>query len=459
MKNELTNRLSGALPRAKRLIASLAALSLVLGPLFATVPNAAADDQKHEVLVRDITSVQGVRDNMLVGYGLVVGLDRTGDSQQTYFTVQTLANAMQRMGVLITPSTVEVKNVAAVFVTAMLPPFARPGARLDVTVSSVGDAKSLEGGVLLMSALHGPDGQVYAEAQGPLQMGGYTAGSGTNGKQVNSTTVGMVSDGGIVERDTAVDLSGFKTISLLLRNPDFTTAKQIADAVNNNFHKPLASALDNTRVDINVSEAGAASVPTLISEVQNLALIVHTPARIVINERTGTIVLGGDVKLTPVAVIHGNLSIEVETTYTVAPVPGSTPPWAGGGWGPNGPGRPDQQQGQPSGQQAANQGQPNQGQPNQGQPSQGQGVPGQQQGGPGSNGNFPNYPGEQAALVPQTNVTVTDNPAQTMRLDAGANVQELVNGLHAIGTTSRDVVAILQAIKAEGGIQAEVEVQ
>jgi flagellar P-ring protein precursor FlgI len=151
------------------------------------------------------------------------------------------------MGVLITPSTVEVKNVAAVFVTAMLPPFARPGARLDVTVSSVGDAKSLEGGVLLMSALHGPDGQVYAEAQGPLQMGGYTAGTGTNGKQVNSTTVGMVSDGGIVERDTAVDLSGFKTISLLLRNPDFSTAKQIADAVNNNFHKPLASALEHQR--------------------------------------------------------------------------------------------------------------------------------------------------------------------------------------------------------------------
>jgi len=454
MKNAFSNRLSGALPQAKRLIACSAALSLLLG----LVPNAAADDQKHEVLVRDITSVQGVRDNMLVGYGLVVGLNRTGDSQQTYFTVQTLANAMQRMGVLITPSTVEVKNVAAVFVTAMLPPFARPGARLDVTVSSVGDAKSLEGGVLLMSALHGPDGQVYAEAQGPLQMGGYTAGTGTNGKQVNSTTVGMVSDGGIVERDTAVDLSGFKTISLLLRNPDFSTAKQIADAVNNNFHKPLASALDNTRVDINVAQAGAASVPTLISEVQNLALTVHTPARIIINERTGTIVLGGDVKLTPVAVIHGNLSIEVETTYTVAPVPGSTPPWAGGGWGPNGPGRPDQQQGQQqaqlNGQQAANQAQSNQGQPNQGQSG-----PGQQQGGPGANGNFPNYPGEQAALVPQTSVSVTDNPAQTMRLDAGANVQELVNGLHAIGTTSRDVVAILQAIKAEGGIQAEVEVQ
>lgn len=141
-----------------------------------------ADNPNRRVLIRDITSVEGVRDNMLVGYGLVVGLNRTGDSQQTYFTVQTLANAMQKMGVLISPSTVVVKNVAAVFITAALPPFARPGAKLDVTIGSVGDARSLEGGVLLMSALHGPDGQVYAEAQGPLVLGGYSAGSGANRK-------------------------------------------------------------------------------------------------------------------------------------------------------------------------------------------------------------------------------------------------------------------------------------
>lgn len=435
-------------------------------------PAAHADDMNHQVLVRDITSVEGVRDNMLVGYGLVVGLNRTGDSQQTYFTVQTLANAMQRMGVLISPSIVEVKNVAAVFVTAMLPPFARPGERLDVTVSSVGDAKSLEGGVLLMSALRGPDGQIYAEAQGPLQMGGYTVGNGLNGKQVNSTTVGIISNGGIVERDTAVDLSNFKTVSLLLRNPDFTTARQIADTVNQNFHQTIAAALDNTRVDINVAKAGAASVPVLISEIQNLSLTVHTPARIIVNERTGTIVLGGDVKLSPVAVIHGNLSIEVATTYTVAPVPGSGLPFGPGygpGYGPGpgyaagpggngGPGTNAQQGGPGQGQPGqANQGQ---GQPGQGQQGQaGQGQPGQGGFGPGAAGGFGGYPGQQAALVPQTTVSVSDAPAQTMRLDAGANVQELVNGLHALGTTSRDVVAILQAIKAEGGIQADLEVQ
>lgn len=359
------------------------------------LPNVAMADTNRQVLVRDITSVQGVRDNMLVGYGLVVGLSGTGDRQQTIFTVQTLANAMQKMGVLISPSAVVVKNVAAVFVTASLPPFARPGSKMDVTVSSVGDAKSLEGGVLLMSALHGPDGQVYAEAQGPLVLGGYSAGSGANGKQVNATTVGLIPAGAIVERDTSVDLSGFKTVSLLLRNPDFTTAAAIADAVNVEFHKPVASALDSSRVDVNVADASAKSVPLLISRVQNLALSVHTPAKIVINERTGTIVMGGDVKLSPVSVIHGSLSIQVVTHYevsqpTVAPFKG-----------------------------------------NAGQP----------------------------VVVPQTNINVNDAPAQSMRLDEGANVDELVAGLHAIGTTARDVVAILQAIKAEGGMQAELEVQ
>ena len=414
-------------------------------------PQAFADNASNRrVLIRDITSVQGVRDNMLVGYGLVAGLTQTGDSQQTYFTVQTLANAMQKMGVLIPSGTVEVRNVAAVFITASLPPFARPGERIDVTVSSVGDAKSLAGGVLLMTALHGPDGQIYAEAQGALTIGGYSVGSSTNGKQVNTPTVGTVSNGGIVERDTAVDLHDFKTVSLLLRNPDFTTARQIADAVNDEFHKQVASALDNTRVDVNVAGAGMPSVTELISRVQNLSLVVHTPARIIINERTGTIVLGGDVKLTPVSVIHGNLSIEVSTTYQVAPVPGAYPGWYGQGPPPPGWGGPNG--GGPEGQAAA-------AQPN-GAQAQNQGNPGRGgQDGPGAGPDARGYVGQTAALVPQTTVSVNDAPAQTMRLDEGANVEELVNGLHAIGTSSRDVVAILQAIKQEGGIQAEVEVQ
>jgi len=191
-----------------------------------------------------------------------------------------------------------------------------------------------------MSALHGPDGQIYAEAQGPLVMGGYTAGNGANGKEVNSVTVGSIPNGGIVERDTAVDLHEFKTVSLLLRNPDFTTAKQIADAVNENFKKTVASALDSSRVDVSVADAEASSVPVLISRVQNLRLSVSTPAKVVVNERTGTIVLGGEVKLTPVSVIHGNLSIEVVTTYAVEPIPGAMGPgWVGTNSGPGAVGR------------------------------------------------------------------------------------------------------------------------
>jgi len=425
-------------PKVRTLV--LLANALIAGALLSMlVPSAPAATPDRRVLIRDITSVEGVRDNMLVGYGLVVGLNRTGDTQQTYFTVQTLANAMQKMGVLISPASVTVKNVAAVFITASLPPFARPGAKLDVTVSSVGDAKSLVGGVLLMSALHGPDGQIYAEAQGPLIMGGYTAGNGANGKEVNSVTVGAVPNGGIVERDTSVDLHDFKTVSLLLRNPDFTTAKLIADAVNENFKKTVASALDSSRVDVSVADAGASSVPTLISRVQNLRLTVSTPAKVVVNERTGTIVLGGDVKLTPVSVIHGNLSIEVVTTYAVEPIPGAIGPgWVGTNSGPGAVGQQANAGGAPEQKQITT-------------------TPGPENGGRG--GDRLTFVNPTATLVPETTVKVTDLPAQTMRLDEGANVEELVNGLHAIGTTSRDVIAILQAIKAEGGLQADLEVQ
>ncbi len=412
--------------------------------LLSIAPARGADSSNRRVLVRDITSVEGVRDNMLVGYGLVAGLNRTGDSQQTYFTVQTLANAMQKMGVLISPGSVEVKNVAAVFITATLPPFARPGSKLDITVSSVGDAKSLMGGVLLLSALHGPDGMVYAEAQGPLVVGGYSVGNSLNSKDVNSPTVGTIPNGGIVERDTAVDLHGFKTVSLILRNPDFTTASQIADAVNQEFHRTVATALDSTRVDVSVSDSGEASVPGLIVRVQNLAINVHTPARIVINERTGTIVLGGDVKLTPVSVIHGNLSIQVVTTYTAAPVP-LAPTYvfngAGSASGAQQPGSDRTGTSTPPSESGRGTGQPG------GAPSAG--------GAGGPQGVAP----ETGAFIPQTTLTAGETPAQTMRLDDGANVEELVNGLHAIGTTATDVVAILQAIKAEGGIQADLEVQ
>jgi flagellar P-ring protein precursor FlgI len=343
------------------------------------------------VLVRDITTIAGVRDNPLVGYSIVVGLNGTGDRQQTLFTTQTLANIMQRMGVQIPANSVIVKNIAAVFVTASLPPFARPGMSLDVTVSSIGDAKSLEGGVLLLAPLRGPDGQVYAEAQGPLTLGGFTAGNSGNGKQLNHPTVGRIPNGGTVERDTAVDLTRLSTVSLVLRDADFTSAREISGVINSQFGKQIATVVDSRQINVNIGSSGLASVPELISQIQNLSISVHPPAKVVVNERTGTIVMGGDVKLSAVSVLHGGLSVEVTTKFTVS------------------------------------------------QPE-------------------PLSKGGQTVVVPEQDVQAKESSAKNIKLEEGASVEDLINGLQTIGATARDIVAILQAIKAAGGLQAELEV-
>jgi flagellar P-ring protein precursor FlgI len=294
------------------------------------------------------------------------------------------------MGVQISPTSVRVNNIAAVFVTSSLPAFARPGMTLDVTVSSIGDAKSLQGGVLLLTSLHGVDGQVYADAQGPLTIGGYSVTSGSNAKQVNHNTVGRIASGAIVERDTAVDLSRMKTVSLMLREPDFSAARDVAAAVNQSFGKEIASALDSRRIDVDVATSGLSSVPALIARVQELPVRVHPPAKVVINERTGTIVMGGDVRLSPVSVLHGSLSIDVSTAFGVS-------------------------------------------QPN-----------------PLSKG--------ETVVVPDTAIQANAAPARSIKLADGASVDQLISGLQAIGATARDIVAILQAIKAAGGLQAELEV-
>ena len=360
-------------------------LAALLAPsLMATTPD-------RTVQLRDITDIEGVRDNQLVGYGLVVGLRGTGDRQQTYFTVQTLANAMRRMGVQISPAQVTVKNVAVVFVTASLPSFVRPGMKVDVTVASVGDATSIEGGVLLMTSLRGSDGQVYAQAQGPMTLGGYSDGLAGNIRSVNHPTVARIAEGGIVERAVQVDLTQFRTVTLLLRNPDFKAACDMAEVINEDLQRTVATTLDNRTVQIDVRTSGYKSVPLLISRVQALQIKFHSPAKVVVNERTGTIVMGGNVTLSPVSVLHGSLSIEVETTNTASqPTPGSIT----------------------------------------------------------------------GSTVPVTNTTVAvqDPAARVIRLENGANVDDLIRGLHAIGATSHDIVAIMQAIKASGGLQAELEV-
>jgi flagellar P-ring protein FlgI len=377
---------------AYRILNSFCRLRGVLALALAlALPTASfASDNDHKVKLRDITQIQGVRDNQLVGYGLVIGLNRTGDTQQTFFTVQTLANTLQRLGVQIAPGTVVVKNVAAVFVTATLPAFSRPGMGVDVTISSVGDAKSLEGGVLLLTPLHAANGDVYAEAQGPLVIGGYSEGIPGNTKTVNHPTVARISSGAIVEREAAVDLSAFRTVSFLLRNPDFTASYDTAEAINKEFGHPIATSIDSRRIDVNVAQSGVASVPTLISRIQNLSIVSQAPAKVIVNERTGTIVMGGDVKLSPVSVIHGSLTIEIATAQIIS------------------------------------------------QPA------------PFSNG--------QTVAVTQPKLSITDLPAKSIQMQAGANVEELIKGLHAIGATARDIIAILQAIKSAGGLQADLEV-
>jgi flagellar P-ring protein FlgI len=270
------------------------------------------------VVVRDVATIEGVRDNSLIGYGLVVGLNGTGDRSQTYFTTQTLASVLQRMGIQVSGSAIRVNNVAAVFVTASLPPFARSGTRLDITVSSAGDAKSIEGGLLLLTTLRGPDGQVYATAQGPVALGGYTAGVTGNSKQLNHPTVARIPAGGLVERDAPTDLSSLPSLALLLSKQDFGTAEAVAKAINTEFAAPIAKVEDGRRIDLAIDRIPAHNVPSFLARVESLPVVIQQRARVVVNERTGTVVIGKDVKLGAASILHGSLSIEISTEFGVA---------------------------------------------------------------------------------------------------------------------------------------------
>jgi flagellar P-ring protein precursor FlgI len=360
------------------------------GFLLIAISGALSATEPVVVKVRDLTSVEGVRENSLIGYGMVVGLTQTGDSQQTVFTTQTLANIMQRMGAQIPPATAVVKNVAAVFVTASLPAFARPGTPLDVTVSSIGDAKSLEGGVLLLTPLYGADGEVYAAAQGPIAVGGFAAGGAGAAKQMNHPTTGRVPGGGRVERSLAFDFNHLAPVSFLLREPDFSTAGEISNAINREFGHDIASARDGGRVEVDAIASGVANLTAFVARVENLAVTVHRRARVIVNERTGTIVIGKDVRLGAVSILHGGFSVQISTEYSVS------------------------------------------------QPA------------PLSSG--------KTEVVGQTEVQAKDSPARHIDIGEGASVDQLVTGLQNMGATARDVISILQAIKAAGALDADLEV-
>ncbi len=365
-------------------------LSLFAIAAVASSARGATTESHQTARLKDLTSVEGVRDNLLMGYGLVAGLNGTGDRQQTIFSTQTLANMLARMGVSVPATTMLVHNIAAVFVTATLPPFSQPGMRIDATISSIGDAKSLEGGTLLLTSLYAPDGQVYAVAQGGLVLGGYTTGGRGNSKQVNHPTVGRITGGALIERDTSVSLRDVTTVSLLLHNPDYETARNIAAAINKELGKESAHVVDSRRVEVAGIEKGADAVPRLLARIEELQVNFTTPAKVIINERTGTVVMGADVTLGPCSILHGNLEIEVTTRLEVS----QPQPMAHG----------------------------------------------------------------QTEVVPQTTVKAQEGPAQAVHLEEGATVDELIRGLQSIGATARDIVAILQAVKAAGALQAELEI-
>jgi flagellar P-ring protein FlgI len=279
---------------------------------------------QRQARIKDIASIEGIRDNQLVGYGIVVGLQGTGDSQQTTFPTQTLASTLLRMGVSVPASAIRVQNLAAVFVSAVLPPFARSGTKLDITVSSAGDARSLEGGLLLMTPLYGADGKIYAQAQGALVVGGYSVSVNGNVKQMNHPNTARVPYGAIVERAVPLELTGHNEFSLLLNDADFRSAEAVAQSINQDIHRTAARVVDSRRIVLSI--APGEDAPAFLAEVESVEVPIFPRAKVIVNERTGTVVIGGKVVLQPVSILHGGLAVNVVSEFQVS----QPNPFAGG---------------------------------------------------------------------------------------------------------------------------------
>jgi flagellar P-ring protein precursor FlgI len=363
--------------------------STIILCLLTLMPLAAANERAR---LKDLVSIEGVRDNQLIGYGIVVGLNGTGDKRQTVFSSQSLTNLLARMGVQVDPTAILVRNTAATLVTANLPPFAQPGTRIDVSVATIGDSTNLQGGILVLTPLKATDGQVYAAAQGSVITGGFVAGRGGTGQMVNHPTAGSVPDGAIIEKlGPSVAPGGH--VNLQLRQADFTTATRITAAINERFGKDTlrpAHAENSGLVSVDTPADYKSRSVEFLGELENLMVEADRPARIVISERTGTIVMGKDVRIAPVAILHGALTVQIQTNLSV-----SQPP-------------------------------------------------------PLSTG--------QTTVTPEVNVTAKEEKAKNIVLQQGASVEELVRALTAIGSTPRDIIAILQSLKAAGALQAQVEV-
>jgi flagellar P-ring protein precursor FlgI len=341
--------------------------------------------------VKDIGRFAGVRSNTLTGYGLVIGLNKTGDKRQTFFTQQSLINMLERFGLTLNNPAIKVENIAAVMVTADLPAFERTGSRIDVTVSSIGDATSLQGGVLMQTPLLGADGAVYATANGSLILGGYSAGGAAASVTVNHPTVGRIPNGGVVEREVLTGLpQSAEKMELILDRADFTNARRVAEAINETFGQPIASALDSRSVRLLVPAEFRQRPVEFMATVESVSVEVDTRARVVINERTGTVVMGSHMSISAVSIAHGNLSIQVNTQFQVS------------------------------------------------QPR------------PFSQG--------ETTVVPQQQVQTEEQRSSFITLNNNATVQDLIQALNALGVTPRDTIAILEALKTAGALQADVEI-
>jgi flagellar P-ring protein precursor FlgI len=368
--------------------------------------------------LKDIATFKGIRSNQLLGYGLVVGLNGTGDGRTTEFTVRTIVNMLERMGIHIPADRVtqiRLKNVAGVIVTASLPPFPRSGNRIDVHVSSLGDATSLGGGTLLLTPLKGPDQQVYALAQGPVVTGGFAvSGASGSGVQKNHPTVGIISKGALVEKEIPFSLEGKRELDLSLFNPDFTTAEKVKEAINRFMGGPYSRCVDSGTIKIGIPGPHQNNVAEWIASLERLEVVPDSVAKVVLNEKTGTVVLGENVRISTVAVAHGNLSIQIKEKLNVSqPLPFAPAPPAGA---------------------------PTVAVP----PREGTGVI--------------VAPGGATVVTPESSVTVKEEGGSILMVPSGANLGDVVRALNAIGATPRDLISILQNIKAAGALQADLEI-
>lgn len=365
--------------------------------------------------IKDIAGIGGVRDNQLIGFGLVVGLAGTGDDVKNGFTRETLSNMLSRQGINMKEKiNMKADNVAAVMITAKLPPFAKIGKKIDVEVSSIGDAKSLSGGTLIMTPLRGTDGSVYAVAQGPVTLGGFAAGGAAGGGvSKNHATAGFIANGALVEKELVYDFEKNRDLSVSLFQPDFTTAARLAALINARIGEVEARLEDSGTVIVTLKDAYKGSVVELVSRMESLDVPVDSSAVVVMNEKTGTIVMGENVRIATVAVAHGNLSIEIKEEKKVSqPLPFAPGAAAGD--------RPVQ--------------------------------------GRDPNAGVMMGAGGQTVVTPETQVAVQEEKKNMLLVPQGVTIQDVVRALNAIGATPRDLITILQTIKAAGALQADLRI-